>query len=144
MQIRSVECVDIHGLHNSQCDPTNRPVAVHSCATGISCTSEISTVEFEEFPSSESPNEVNYNEKIEDVDDISADDDDSVRRKHIKVVQKSISDEMDDETEETDDDLDMMQGDDPKQRKHDTPLAYQYSIPRAERLVDPNVPNEPT
>lgn len=135
MQVRSVECFDSHGVHNTQCDPASRPLSVQSCSTGISCTTETSTTEFEELLSSESTNEANLDETIDDGEE----EDDDVQRKVPKVVND------DDETEEEDDESDM-QGDEPKRKERDRklPLAYQYRIPRAERLVDPNAPNEPT
>lgn len=136
MQIRSVECVDIHGAHNTQCEPGNRPASVQSCSTGISCTSETPTTDFQESSSSESPNGGNLDENL---DDVTEEEDDGLQ-KTSKAAAKAIND---DETEEEDDDVDM-QGDDPAQRNRKIPMAYQYRIPRAERLVDPNAPNEPT
>lgn len=142
MQIRSIECVDIHGAHNTQCDPATRPASAQSCSTGISCTSEIPTTEFEEIFSSEKPNEANLDENFDEVDDVTEEENDG-QQKTSKAAAKSRSDDIDDETEEDDDELDM-QGDDPRERNRNIPLAYQYRIPRAERRVDPNSPNEPT
>lgn len=144
MQIRSVECVDIHGAHNTQCDPNTRPAAVQSCSTGISCTSEAPATDSEEALSSDNPNEVNLNENIAPADDVTEEDEESEnvgQQKSAKASSKSMPDDIDEETEEDDDD---MQGDDPRERNRQIPLAYQYRIPRAERLVDPNAPNEPT
>lgn len=140
MQIRSVECVDTHGAHNTQCDPATRPLSVQSCSTGISCTSESPTTEFEEVLSSESPNETNLGESIDQVD-VTEEEENYGQQK----TSKAVVDDADDETEEDDDELDM-QGDEPRERERNRkiPLAYQYRIPRAERLVDPNAPNEPT
>lgn len=140
VQIRSVECVDTHGTLNTQCDPTTRPVSLQSCATGISCTSEMPTTEFEEIFSSENPNEANLDENFDDVTEEENENDGELRTS--KASAKSMSDDIDDETEEDDEEVDM-QGDDPRERNRKIPLAYQYRIPRAERLVDPNAPNEP-
>lgn len=139
MQIRSVECVDSHGAHNTQCEPSTRPAVAQSCATGISCTSEMpSTDSDNDDDTSDSPNEANLDASFDRVaDDVTEEDDDDQRNSKPSV--KSTS--GDDETEEEDDD---MQGDDPRERTRHIPLAYQYRIPRAERLVDPNAPNEPT
>lgn len=143
MQIRSIECVDVHGAHNTQCDPATRPVSVQSCSTGISCTSEVPTTESEDSDfASENPNEGNLGETFPD-DVTEEENDDDGERKSSKATSKSRSDDVDDETEEEDDELDM-QGDDPRERTRNVPLAYQYRIPRAERRVDPNSPNEPT
>jgi hypothetical protein len=141
MQIRSLECVDIHGAHNTQCDPATRPLTVQSCSTGISCTSESPTTEFEELLSSESPNETNLDENFDRIDDVTEEEEKDGQQK----TSKALVDESDDETEEDDDELDM-QRDEPRERERNRniPLAYQYRIPRAERLVDPNAPNEPT
>lgn len=139
MQIRSVECVDTHGAHNTQCDPTTRPASVQSCSTGISCTSEAPSTEYQEALVSENPNEANFDD--ENIDDVTEEENDE-RQKNSRVAPKSMLDD-DDATEEDDDDLDM-QGDDPRERSRKIPMAYQYRIPRAERLVDPNAPNEPT
>ena len=142
MQIRSVECVDTHGAHNTQCDPASRPPSVQSCSTGISCTSEAPTTDFEETPSSENPNETNLDENFERIDDVTEEDENDGQQKTSKA---KPADDVDDETEEDDDESDM-QGDDPRDRERNRhiPLAYQYRIPRAERIVDPNAPNEPT
>lgn len=139
VQVRSVECVDIHGAHNTQCDPATRPETMQSCSTGISCNSEFSTTELEEAAPSETPNEGNL-----DLDDVTEEEGDGLR-KTSKLASKSmqIDDEDDETAEEDDDDVDM-QGDDPGERNRKIPMAYQYRIPRAERLVDPNAPNEPT
>lgn len=142
MQIRSIECVDTHGAHNTQCDPATRPASVQSCSTGISCTSERPTTEFEEIFSSESPNEANLDGIFDGVDDVTEEENDG-QQKTSKAATKARPDDIDDETEEDDDELDM-QGDDPRERNRNIPLAYQYRIPRAERRVDPNSPNEPT
>lgn len=142
MQIRNVECVDVHGAHNTQCDPANRPISVQSCSTGISCTSETPTTDFEEVLSSKTPNEANLDESFDRIDDVTEEENDG-QQKSSKIASKSMADDANDETEEDEDELDM-QGDDPRERNRNVPLAYQYRIPRAERLVDPNAPNEPT
>lgn len=135
MQVRTVDCFDSHGAHNTQCDPATRPISVQACSTGISCTTESSTTDFEDLLSSEHPNETNLDENIDDEDE----DENHGQRKAPKAV------DDDDETEEDEDESDM-QGDEPmrRERERKLPLAYQYRIPRAERLVDPNAPNEPT
>lgn len=143
MQIRSIECVDIHGAHNTQCDPATRPDSAQSCSTGISCTSEIPTTEFEESFFSESPNEANLDESFDGVDDVTEEENDG-QQKPSKALSKSRTDDIDDETEEDDEEELDMQGDEPRERHRNIPLAYQYRIPRAERRVDPNSPNEPT
>lgn len=114
---------------------------MQSCSTGISCNSEFSTTELEETSPSETPNEGNLDENLDDVTEEEGDG----RRKTSKLASKSmqIDDEDDETAEEDDDDVDM-QGDDPGERNRKIPMAYQYRIPRAERLVDPNAPNEPT
>lgn len=139
MQIRSLECVDIHGAHNTQCDPATRPLTVQSCSTGISCTSESPTTDFEEVLSSESPNETNLDENFDRTDDVTEEEENDGQQKTSKAM-------VDGETEEDDSDDLEMQGDEPRERERNRniPLAYQYRIPRAERLVDPNAPNEPT
>jgi hypothetical protein len=116
---------------------------VQSCSTGISCTSESpTTAEFEETLSSESPNETNLDENNFDRtgDDVTEEEENDGGQ---QKTSKAMTD--DDDTEEDDDELDM-QGDEPRERERNRniPLAYQYRIPRAERLVDPNAPNEPT
>lgn len=143
MQIRSLECVDSHGAHNTQCDPASRPVTVQSCSTGISCTSDMPTTEFEDLlPSSKIPNEANLDESFDGLDDVT-EEENGGQQKTSKTGGNSMIDDADDETEEDEDEMDM-QGDDPRERNRNIPLAYQYRIPRAERLVDPNAPNEPT
>lgn len=142
MQIRSIECVDAHGAHNTQCDPNNRPLSVQSCSTGISCTSEMPTTEYEEDLPSKNPIEANLDESFDRIDDVTEEESDG-QIKTSKTAGNSMTDDADDETEEDEDELDM-QGDDPRERNRNIPLAYQYRIPRAERLVDPNAPNEPT
>jgi hypothetical protein len=124
-------------MHNTQCEPATRPISVQTCSTGISCTSEAPTTEFEETFSSVSPNEANLDENIDQDDNLAEEDENDAQQKPPKVA------DDDDETEEDDDESDM-QGDDPRERTRKLPLAYQYRIPRAERLVDPNAPNEPT
>lgn len=90
--------------------------------------------------SSESPNEANLDENVDRNDDVTEEEESDGQQKASKAA---ASDDIDDATEEDDDELDM-QGDDPRERNRHIPLAYQYRIPRAERLVDPNAPNEPT
>jgi hypothetical protein len=142
MQIRSVECHDSHGAHNTQCEPSTRPAAVQSCSTGISCSPSESppTEEFEESFVSDKP-ELDEGDNFERNDDVTEEeDDDNVRGpKASKGAAKPDVDETEEEEDESD-----MQGDDPFERHRQIPLAYQYRIPRAERLVDPNAPNEPT
>lgn len=143
MQIRSIECVDSHGAHNTQCEPATRPVTMQSCSTGISCSSDAPTTEFDEKPSSENPNEADLDDNMDGVvDDVTEEDDDEHKSSRAASA-KGRSSDPDDETEEDEDELDM-QGDDPREQSRHVPLAYQYRIPRAERVVDPNAPNEPT
>lgn len=142
MQIRSVECVDNHGAHNTQCEPSSRPLSVQSCSTGISCTTEMSTTEFDGIYTSENPIEAKLDEGFDENDDVTEEENDG-QQKTSKAAAKATFDDVDDETEEDEDEL-TMQGDDPRERSRRIPLAYQYRIPRAERLVDPNAPNEPT
>lgn len=142
MQIRSVECVDSHGAHNTQCEPSSRPLSVQSCSTGIACTTEMSTTEFDGIYTSENPSETNFDESFDGNDDVTEEENDG-QQKTSKTAAKASSDNIDGETEEDEEEVDM-QGDDPRERLRSYPLAYQYRIPRAERLVDPNAPNEPT
>lgn len=101
------------------------------------------TTDFEETLSSDIPNEANLDrDDMDRVEDVTEEEIDS-QQKTSKAAVKSMSEDIDDETEEDEDELDM-QGDDPRERSRNVPLAYQYRIPRAERLVDPNAPNEPT
>ena len=121
--MRSVECVDSSGIHNTQCDPDTRPESVQNCEVGIPCASEVLTTEIDmRSPSSENP--------LDSYDD---DDDDAMPEKEVEMKKS------DDEEEENDSE---MQGDDPIDRN------YQYRIPRADHHhhhLDPNpVPNEPT
>jgi hypothetical protein len=118
-------------VHNTQCDPATRPVSVQSCSTGISCTSERTTTDFEEFSSVVNPNEGDLDENIDQNDDLEEENENDGQHN--------------DKIEEEDDDSDM-QADEPRGegRSEKLPLAYQYRIPRAERLVEPNAPNEPT
>jgi hypothetical protein len=108
--------------------------------------SEFSTTEVEETFTSDNPSESNFNENDENIDrveDVTEEEENDGQQKTSKAATKSTSDDIDNETEEEDDEMDM-QGDDPGERNRKIPLAYQYRIPRAERLVDPNAPNEPT
>lgn len=147
MQVRSVECMDHHG-HNTQCDPTLRPEPVQSCSTGISCTSETTTTTSDNSsPVSYSEKPLNggrsFNEHLDE--DVTEEDEEIQPEKSVKKVKmEKPSDEEDDEEVEDDDEDLNMQGDAPENLHRNTPLAYQYRIPRAERLVDPNAPNEPT
>lgn len=143
MQVRSVECMDHHG-HNTQCDPTLRPEPVQSCSTGISCTSETTTTTSDNSSPaaiSDKPNR-SFNEHLDE--DVTEEDEEELQpEKPVKKVK--IEKPSDEEDEEEDDDEDLnMQRDAPENLHRNTPLAYQYRIPRAERLVDPNAPNEPT
>jgi hypothetical protein len=142
MQIRSVECHDSHGAHNTQCEPSTRPAAVQSCSTGISCSPSESppTEELEESLVSEKPNEGEL-DNFERNDDVTEEEEDDIVRE--TKASKGASKLDIDETEEDEDESDM-QGDEPLERHRQIPLAYQYRIPRAERLIDPNAPNEPT
>lgn len=121
--MRTIECYDIHGVLNTQCDPKTRPATVQQCSTGISCTTDIPSLEPSSninenlFEKSKTNNNSTGNEdKLEDLEEEPEDNEDS----------------------EEDDDKYL--GDEPQVR----PLVYQYQVPRAERLVDPNVPNEAT
>ena len=58
-----------------------------------------------------------------------------------KYNERDDSEDDEDEDEELVDKKEMYLSDEPQVHR---PLVYQYSVPRAERLVDPNVPNEPT
>lgn len=144
MQVRSIECVDSHGVHNTQCEPATRPVTMQSCSTGISCSSEAPPTESADNPSSDNPNEADLDDGIDGVvDDVTEEEDDDDRKNSSAGAAKSRSNDADDEAEDDEDELDM-QGDDPREQTRHVPLAYQYRIPRAERIVDPNAPNEPT
>lgn len=152
MQVRSVECVDLNGIHNTQCDPNARPDSIQSCDVGIPCTNEVLTTEIDmRSPSSEKPMEIN--EDDDDEDDVTREvetqeyevsEDVGGGENLSKVEVKKSSNTEDSEDEEDDDE---MQGDDPIDRNRNIPLNYQYRITRADRLFDPNpnpVPNEPT
>lgn len=152
MQVRSVECVDLNGIHNTQCDPNARPDSIQSCDVGIPCTNEVLTTEIDmRSPSSEKPMEINDDDDDDDVTrevDMQEDEvSDTGRGENLsKVEVKKSSNTEDSEDEEEEDDLEM-QGDDPIDRNRNIPLNYQYRITRADRLFDPNpnpVPNEPT
>lgn len=149
MQVRSVECMDHHG-HNTQCDPTLRPEPVQSCSTGISCTSDTTTITSDNSSPSHAISDKtlnsgrgSFNEHLDE--DVTEEDEELQPQKPVKKVKmERPSDEEDDEEVEDDDEDLNMQGDAPENLQRNTPLAYQYRIPRAERLVDPNAPNEPT
>lgn len=154
MQVRSVECVDLNGIHNTQCDPTARPDSIQSCDVGIPCTNEVLTTEIDmRSPSSEKPmgisdggdddddDEDDVTREVEIQEDEVGGDDGGENLSKIEVKKSSNTEDSEDE-----DDLEM-QGDDPIDRNRNIPLNYQYRITRADRLFDPNsnpVPNEPT
>lgn len=154
MQVRSVECVDQNGMHNTQCDPSTRPNSMQNCYVGIPCIDDITTTttEFYQENSSSEKSKTNDDDGIKDnidknFDDLTGEDesDDDGEEKEINETnqqkpRKTI--DVDDETEEDDDDAEM-QGDEPMERIHQN-NPYQYRMPRAERLIDSNVPNEPT
>jgi hypothetical protein len=127
-------------MHNTQCDPATRPDAYQSCSVGISCFDEVLTTElFDSASSSIKPNENFDDATEEDLDE--NEDGGSQQRPPISPPRAlATNDELDDETEE---EVDEMQGDDPTERNRDIPLGLQFRMPRAERLVDMPVPNEP-
>lgn len=139
MQVRSVECFDSHGLHNTQCEPSTRPTSFQVCSTGIPCSSsEAPTTEVED--GSVSTSESNFNLKDDQNDDSIEENKKTDKKLNIPSFAENV-----DENEEYKDETDI-QGDEPmdKEGNHKLPLAYQFRIPRAERLVDLNAPNEPT
>lgn len=148
MQVRSVECVDLNGMHNTQCDPDTRPDSIQNCDVGIPCISEVLTTEIDmRSPSSDNPIDIDT-----DDDDIQGEigpqtyEESSDEKPPKAEVKKStaITEENDSEDEEEEDDFEM-QGDDPIDRNRNSPFNYQYRIPRADRHLDPNpVLNEPT
>lgn len=143
MQVRSVECVDINGMHNTQCDPSTRPDAMQNCDVGIPCTNEILTTEIDmRSPSSERPRDIDDSDDITQEEGGMEEEDDVERPPKNEVKKSSLSEDSEDEE---DDEMEM-QGDDPIDRnRYNPPLNYQYRIPRADRYFDPNpVPNEPT
>lgn len=169
MQIRSVECVDLNGIHNTQCDPATRPNSMQSCSVGIPCIDDIITMTmttkttefYQELPSSEKSN-INDGYGIKDSidrnfddltaeDESEADDDDNGGERdnpppsRPKVIVDESENNGEEETEEDEDEDDRMQADGPIERNSHRNLQYnQYRIPRAERLIDPHMPNEPT
>uniref|UniRef100_A0A1B0CNQ4 Alpha-carbonic anhydrase domain-containing protein n=2 Tax=Lutzomyia longipalpis TaxID=7200 RepID=A0A1B0CNQ4_LUTLO len=40
IQVRSVECMETNGGMSTQCDPNDKPIAIQTCTTGISCSKE--------------------------------------------------------------------------------------------------------
>ncbi|KAL7044499.1 hypothetical protein ACKWTF_001926 [Chironomus riparius] len=154
MQVRSVECIDQNGMHNTQCDPSTRPNSMQNCFVGIPCIDDITTTttEFYQENLSSEKSKTNDDDGIKDnidknFDDLTAENesDDDGEEKEINETnqqkpRKTI--DVDDETEEDDDDAEM-QGDEPMERSHHN-NPYQYRMPRAERLIDSNTPNEPT
>ncbi|XP_055685146.1 protein madd-4 isoform X8 [Lutzomyia longipalpis] len=40
IQVRSVECMETSGGMSTQCDPNDKPIAIQTCTTGISCSKE--------------------------------------------------------------------------------------------------------
>ncbi|KAG5675419.1 hypothetical protein PVAND_005325 [Polypedilum vanderplanki] len=157
MQIRSVECVDLNDMHNTQCDPATRPNSMQSCSVGIPCIDDImiaatsTTTEFyQELPSSDRSN-INDDDTRDSIDknfdDLTAEEEEESEERDIETNRQRLSsmNNGDDETEEDDeDDNDRMQADDPTERNSQQPFGYQYRMPRAERLIDPHKPNEPT
>jgi hypothetical protein len=146
MQVRSVECVDLNGMHNTQCDPDTRPDSIQNCDVGIPCTSEVLTTEIDmRSPSSENPIDIDAEDdefgQEDDGPQMELDSDENPPKVEVKKSKMS----EDSEDEEDDDDLEM-QGDDPIDRNRNSQFNYQYRIPRADRHhLDPNpVPNEPT
>lgn len=123
LQVRTVECYDPHGLLNTQCDPQTRPASVQPCSTGIPCTGVTEATPIEEVTGNTKENE-------------------SQLQRNLNNEQKgNDSEDMDSEDmEDSEEDDEKYMGDEPQARA----LVYQYQVPRAERLVDPNVPNEAT
>jgi hypothetical protein len=153
MQIRSVECVDLNGMHNTQCDPATRPNSMQSCSVGIPCVDDImiaasTTPESyqEAMPSYANNDDDDVRDSIDkNFDDLTAEEEeDSDERENETSRQKPppTPSRGDDETEEDEEDEDGMQADDPTERN--APFGFQYRMPRAERLIDPHKPNEPT
>lgn len=161
MQVRSVECIDQNGIHNTQCEPSTRPNSMQNCYVGIPCiddftsASTTSTTEFyQQENSSSEKSKTNDDDGIKDsidknFDDLTAEDesDDGGEEKDVietnqQKPRKSF--DIEDETEEDDEDIEM-QGDEPMERNHhNNPYGYQYRMPRAERLMESSIPNEPT
>lgn len=159
MQVRSVECIDQNGIHNTQCEPSTRPNSMQNCYVGIACIDDIrvasTTTEYaEETPPSEksktagTENEDDDKDSIDrNFDDLTAEDvSDDAGEKNVNEMNRQKAPkamDLDDETEE--DDEDEMQGDEPIGRNyHNNQFGYQYRMPRAERLLDSHTPNEPT
>lgn len=140
MQVRSVECVDLNGMHNTQCDPDTRPDSIQNCDVGIPCRSEVLTTEIDmRSPSSENPID------IDEDDDVTREEEEAQFEDEIPPkVQARKSFSEDSEDEDDDDDLLEMQGDDPIDRNRKSSFNYQYRTPRADRHhLDP-LPSEPT
>lgn len=133
LQVRTVECHDNHGAHNTQCDPHSHPLSIQPCSTGIVCATEA--------PFGTEPTIGDISSSIE-ISEITVE-----KHKHQeklskeKYIERDDSEDDEDEDEELVDKKEMYLSDEPQVYR---PLVYQYSVPRAERLVDPNVPNEPT
>lgn len=168
MQIRSVECVDSHGVMNTQCDPDSRPNSMQECSTGISCTSDSPSstsgaVDFNDgitSPSEINRNEANLNRNDEDGNDEIEDQLDTQQPKIAKkfTIAKSKEDDEDLDDDEDDDDS-QMQGDDPSAnfnhqpaRRHDDTeferqqrlrLTHLFRSRRTDRRSS-DAPNEPT
>jgi hypothetical protein len=150
MQIRSVECVDLNGMHNTQCDPATRPNSMQSCSVGIPCIDDImiaastTTELYEEAPPLSEKSNAESGDIRDSIDrnfdDLTVEDESGEEVSRRKPLPVNNGDEETEEEDEEDDD--GMQADDPTERNN--PFGYQYRMPRAERLIDPHKPNEPT
>lgn len=131
MQVRSVECVDLNGIHNTQCDPNTRPDSIQNCDVGIPCNNEILTTEIDmRSPSSERPID------IDEDDDVTREIDENSSKIETKKS-SSIREDSEDEEDEDEDEMEM-QGDDPIDRNRNVPRSYQYRMTRADRHFDYN------
>lgn len=122
--MRTVRCADLHGSASIQCDPKLRPSSTQQCSTGISC-------------STESPTE---NDQIEE-------ESSTITTKTTTTTTADFNDLEDDDSEEDSDDF--MSRDDPRsyryERSKDSLNSFQHqSLPKPERLVDQQVPTDPT
>lgn len=141
--MRSVECVDLNGIHNTQCDPNARPDSIQNCEVGIPCTNEVLTTEIDMMRNPSSQKSID----IDDDDDVTREEEEEENQEdenlsNIEVKKSSIVEDLE---EEDDEDEFEMQGDDPIDRNRNIPTNYQYRIPRADRLFDSDsMPNEPT
>jgi hypothetical protein len=124
LQVRTVECYDPQGLLNTQCDPKTRPASVQPCSTGIPCAGVTEGATLDEVTGSNSNNE-NENQ---------------LQKNEENEQKETENDDDSEDIEDSEEDDEKYMGDEPRARA----LAYQYQVPRAERLVDPNVPNEAT